>query len=49
MGERYPPGTIVMTTAGPAEVLHKYKDGSRDYSLTLGTRHRRPPRLLLDP
>ena len=34
MGERYPPGTIVMTTAGPAEVLHKYRDGSSDYALT---------------
>ena len=34
MGERYPPGTIVMTTAGPAEVLHKYQDGSSDYALT---------------
>lgn len=36
MGEKFPPGTIVMTTMGPAEVLEKYEDDSGDYALKWG-------------
>jgi len=39
MGEKYPPGTMVMTTTGPAEVQKKYDDRTDDYALLFGSHH----------
>ena len=32
MPEKYPPGTAVMSTAGPCEVVERYEDG--DYAVS---------------